>query len=98
MTCPDMPPVTPAHLQRAFTQMRYPGMNFEQAMANPIKRRCIEVYAHALRTREWEATHRRTVVPVPRVRLGVDGHPIGHITDMVRGPYERITQPSLALF
>ncbi|MFY8041632.1 MAG: hypothetical protein ACOVOD_01780, partial [Rhodoferax sp.] len=91
----DMPPVTQGHLRRAHEQMKLPGLTYEQAMAIDTRRRCIEAYAHALRTREWETTHMRCVVPVCRVRLGSDGHPIGWCTQLVLGPHEPLTQPEL---
>lgn len=51
--------------------------------------------AAIMRTAEWERTTQRTVVPVKRVKLGVDGHPIGWCTQMVNGPRAAIQQPDL---
>ena len=48
-----------------------------------------------MRTAEWERTTQRTVVPVKRIKLGVDGHPIGWCTQMVNGPRAAIQQPDL---
>lgn len=95
LTADDMPPVTQSHLRRAYEQMKLPGLTFEQAMAIDTRRRCIEAYAHALRTREWETTHMRCVVPVRRVRLGADGHPIGWCTEMAPGAWTPVVQRGL---
>ena len=63
--------------------------------AHDTLRRVIEIKARQLRTDAWEATQVRTVVPVRRIRLGVDGHPIGWCTQMAPGGHEPILQPDL---
>jgi hypothetical protein len=93
MSPSNLPPVTDAHLQAAFELMAFKGLTFAQAMAHPIKRRTIEVCATSLRTQEYARSHARTVVPVRRIKLGTDGHPIGWCTQLVRGPYD--PQPDL---
>lgn len=94
-TAPDLPPVTDAHRHAAFEAMGWKDWTYEQAMRFDMRRRLIECRAHQLRTREWEATTKRTVIPVRRVRLGADGHPIGWCTQMTAGPRAAITQPDL---
>ena len=91
-TAADMPPVTPEHLQAAFVAMRWVGWSFNGAMADATLRRLIECRAAHMRTADWEATTKRTVVPVKRVQLGVDGHPIGWVTQMAPGPRTEATQ------
>lgn len=90
-----LPPVTDAHRQAAFAAMAWRGCTYTQAMACPVKSRVIECRAAQLRTQEWERTTQRTVVRVPRVRLGADGHPMGWCTQMVPGPRVAIQQPDL---
>lgn len=94
-TTQDMPPVTDAHRQAAFAAMRWQGWTYEQAIAFDLRRRLIECRAHQLRTREWEASTKRTVVPVRRVRMGADGHPMGWCTQMALGPRVASAQPDL---
>lgn len=91
----DIPPVTDDHRQRAFVILSLSGWTYEMAMANEIKRRIIECCAARLRTMDWEHSQERVVYPVHRVRLGVDGHPIGWCTQLANGPLRSITQPKL---
>lgn len=74
----DMPPVTDAHRLAAFEGMHWKGWTYEQAMRVETRRKLIECRAATIRKDEWEATTKRTTVPVRRVRLGVDGHPVGY--------------------
>ncbi len=90
-----MPPVTNAHRHAAFEAMHWKGWTYEQAMQFDMRRRLIECRAAALRKAEWEASTKRTTVPVRRVRLGSDGHPVGYVTQMVNGPRKPIVQPDL---
>ena len=55
-------------------------------MQNDMRRRLIEARAAQIRTNEWVATQRRSVIPVKRVRLGVDGHPTAWCTQHGAGP------------
>jgi len=89
------PPITPEHLQTAFVRVALPGWTFDAAMQDEHRRKLIVTCAHAIRTREWERTQKRTVVPVKRVRLGADGHPIGWCTQMGAGPLVPVLQPEL---
>ena len=82
-----LPEITDAHRLAAFNAMRWTGWTFEAAMAYDLRRRLIEARAKHLRTEEWRATQQRSVVPVKRVRLGSDGHPIGWATQMTRGQF-----------
>jgi len=91
----DLPPVTDAHLQAAYTAMRWYGWSYTAAMRDPVLRKLVECRAATMRTAEWERTTQRTVVPHKRVKLGVDGHPIGWCTQMVNGPHAAIQQPDL---
>ena len=93
ITATHMPSVTEDHLQAAYTLLAFKGLTFTQAMAHPIKRRVIEVCATSLRTDEYTRSHARTVVPVRRIKLGTDGHPIGWCTQLVRGQFN--PQPDL---
>jgi hypothetical protein len=97
ITPADMPPVTDAHRRAAFEAMHWTGWKFEAAMQFDMRRRFIEARAHAIRTAEWEKTTQRRVVPVRRVRLGADGHPVSWCTQLVLGPRESTTQPELDL-
>lgn len=91
----DMPPVTEEHRQRAFVILALKGWTYEMAMADSLKRRVIECCASRLRTIDWEHSQERVVYPVRRVKLGVDGHPIGWCTQLVNGPMRPIEQPQL---
>lgn len=57
---PQMPEVTEAHRLAAFQAMRWRDCDFQQAMANDIRRRVIECRAHQIRTREWVNSQRKT--------------------------------------
>lgn len=61
----DLPEVTDAHRRAAFEAMGWAGWTFEAAMQCETRRRVIEARAHALRLRQWQATHTRTVRHVP---------------------------------
>ena len=89
------PPVTQAHIEAAFAAMRWYGWSFTAAMREPVLRRQVECRAAIIRTAEWEQTTRRTVIPVKRIKLGADGHPIGWCTQMVNGPLVSNPEPSL---
>jgi len=95
-TINTLPPVLDAHRQAAFAAMAWAGLTFEQAMAHPVKSRVIECRAAQLRTQEWERTTKRTVIPVRRVRLGADGHPMGWCTQMAPGA--RVSAPQVDFF
>lgn len=95
MSAADLPPVTDAHRLAAFAAMCWTGWTYAQAMQYDMRRRLIECRAHALRTAEWEATTQRTVVPVRRVKLGTDGHPVAWRTQLVMGPREAVVQREL---
>ena len=92
-TINTLPPVTDAHRLAAFAAMRWASCTYAQAMACTVKSRVIECRAAQLRTQEWERTTKRTVVPVRRLRLGADGHPMGWCTQMAQGNYQPITEP-----
>ena len=87
-----LPPVLEAHRLAAFAAMHWAGITYAQAMACTVKSRVVECRAAVIRKHEWERTTQRTVVPVPRVRLGADGHPMGWCTQMVPGPRVAIQQ------
>jgi hypothetical protein len=83
----DMPELTDDHRLRAWQIVHYAGVTYAQAMQDPTRRSLIEACAKVLRRKDWERSHMRTVVPVRRVVLGADGHPIGWCTQMAQGPY-----------
>lgn len=90
----EKPPATDAHRRDAFQRLslRYPGMTFEQAMADPVRSRIIDAYAASLNTREWLKTHHRTIVPIERFSPATTG--TRPTIDHVRGPYvRRSTEP-----
>jgi len=95
-TAEELPPVTDAHRRTAFDKLGYArqGWTFHTALADDTRRRVIEALASRLRTADWAAVHRRTVMPVHRCRPGVDGHPGKWCTQLVAGPYVRV-QPDL---
>lgn len=95
-TITTLPPVTDAHRQAAFAAMHWAGFTYTQAMACPVKSRVVECRAAQIRTQEWERTTKRTVVPVRRVRLGADGHPMGWCTQMAPGA--RVSTPQNDFF
>lgn len=92
-----LPPVTDAHRREAFARMGWAaqGWTYAAAMANDTRHRALEAFAHTLRTREWMATQRRSVVPVRRCRPGLDGHPTKWCTQMAPGPLAPIAQTQL---
>jgi hypothetical protein len=53
-TPPQLPEVTDAHRREAFERMDWVGCTFEEAMANPVRARCVEARAHWLRTQQWQ--------------------------------------------
>lgn len=83
----DLPAVTDAHRHAAYEAMGWRYRTYEAAMAEPLTRKIIECRAAQMRTAEWRATQRRSVVPVRRVRLGADGHPVW-CTQLASGPLE----------
>jgi hypothetical protein len=88
VTAPDLPEITQDHRRRAFELLAMRGVpNFDAAMSEPWRARVIEARAAALRTQEWQASQQRTQQLVPRVRLGLDGHPIGWCTQVVAGAH-----------
>lgn len=89
----DMPAITQAHLQAAFALLCIKGETFDTAMQDPIRARIVHACASTLRAKEYTRTHARTVVPVRRIKLDVDGHPIGWCTQLVRGHFD--PQPDL---
>ena len=91
----DMPELDACDLREAFGLLALKHIAFEQAMADPLYSRLIRARAAAKRTAEWQRTQQRTVVPVRRLRLGADGHPLGWCTQMAPGPLQPITQPTL---
>ena len=91
----DLPPVTDDHLHRAFEVLAYRHTTFDAAMADPLRRQIVTICAKSLNRQDYEHTTQRTVVPERRIRLGVDGHPIGWVTHMTDGPRAPITQPPL---
>jgi len=92
----DLPPVTYADLQRAFARLRLPAdWTFERAMDDALHSRVVRAYASTLRTRDWLATQRRTVVPVRRCQVGLDGHPMRWCTQLVAGVFEPRRQGEL---
>lgn len=96
--CPTDMPVTDAHRHQAFEIIRPAGCTYTEAMELPqfaVLRRVIEAKAHDLRTAEWLQTHQRSVVRVPRVQMGTDGHPMRWTTQTAPGPYEAIKQQSI---
>ena len=56
-------------------------------MRHDVRRRLVEARAAQIRTTEWKQTQQRSVVPVKRVRLGSDGHPVSWCTQMTRGDF-----------
>ena len=95
-TITALPPVTDTHRQAAFAAMHWTGCTYTQAIACPVKSRVVECRAAQIRTQEWERTTKRTVVPVRRVRLGADGHPMGWCTQIVPGA--RVSTPQNDFF
>jgi hypothetical protein len=52
-TPPQLPDVTDAHRREAFARMAWVGCTFEEAMANLVRRQCIEALARQIRTAQW---------------------------------------------
>lgn len=92
---PELPPVTQAHRLAAFELLRMPGLSFEAAWQDALRRRAIEACAAHLRTREWQRTAARTVVNVTRCRPGLDGHPLRWCTQRAYGPWQATPEPEL---
>lgn len=65
------PPVTDAHLQAAFTAMHWPGWTFEQAQADAVRWKLVEVRATLIRNREWRAA---LGLPAPTTPKGRTQH------------------------
>lgn len=73
---PTLPEVTDAHRLEAFERMAWVGCTYEQAMANPTRRQCIEVRAHQIRTQQWQREHlHRPYLQMPKATR----HPL-HLT------------------
>ena len=87
MPQPNLPEVTDAHRRAAFEAMHWAGWTFDAAMQYDMRRRLIEIRAAQIRTAQWQATQMRSVVPIKRIKLGCDGHPIGWATQMTRGDF-----------
>jgi hypothetical protein len=83
----ELPPVTDVHRRAAFEAMRWGGWTYQASMQHDIRRRLIEARATQIRTAEFRAAHQRSVVPVKRVVLGSDGHPVSWCTQMTRGDF-----------
>lgn len=100
--CADMPPVTDGHRREAHSRLAldvrsWNGWSFEACMADPRKAQMVNTMAAHLRTQHWLQTARRTVMAVPRMVLGADGHPIGWVTQLAPTGYERPRQSELQL-
>jgi hypothetical protein len=83
---PTLPDVTDVHRLEAFERMAWVCCSYEQAMANPTRRQCIEVRAHQIRTAQWQrermARYSGRVVPsTPRHPLHLTTRPM---TDLKR--------------
>lgn len=77
---PPLPKVTDAHRLEAFERMKWVSCSYEQAMADPIRARCIEARAHQLRTQQWQrerlGNYTDRVVPsTPRHPLHLSARP-----------------------
>lgn len=83
-----LPPVTDEHRRAAFFSLRLVRRTYAEALQDPILSRIVEARAHTLRTKEFEASHQRTVVPVKRCQPGLDGHPLRWCTQMAPGAYD----------
>lgn len=89
-----LPTITDDHRRTAFAAMHWTGWTFETAMADDTRKRVIECRAAALRRAEWARTQTTTRVPVKRVVLGTDGHPVRWLTQLAPGPL-RPQEPDL---
>jgi hypothetical protein len=74
---PTLPEVTDAHRLEAFERMQWIGCTYEQALANPTRRQCIEVRAHQIRTQQWQRN--RVARYTDRVVPSTQRHPL-HLT------------------
>ena len=65
---PPLPEVTDAHRRQAFAlnAHKWPGVTFEEALRVDIRKKLIEVCAHALRTAEARADRRQQQYRAPR--------------------------------
>ena len=83
---PTLPLVTQADLDEAWAsysaRLRGPNVpaNLAQALAHRTHGPVLRAAAARLRKTRWQATAERTVDLVPAVRLGMDGHPLGWVT------------------
>lgn len=82
---PMLPVVTETHRLAAFELLCIHGHTYTSAMLDAQHAKLINACAAQIRTREFIRTTRRTVVPVKRIRLGSDGHPMGWCTQMAPG-------------
>jgi hypothetical protein len=87
---PTLPNITHEHRRTAFEAMHWPNVTFEAAMADDTRKRVIECRAAVVRRLEWEQTQITTRVPVKRVVLGTDGHPVRWVTQLAPGPLQPI--------
>ena len=85
-----LPNVTDEHRRTAFLAMHWPYVTFEAAMLDDTRKRVIECRAAVVRRLEWERTQTTTRVPVKRVVLGTDGHPLRWVTQLAPGPLQNI--------
>lgn len=81
-----LPNVTDEHRRIAFLAMHWPHVSFEAAMLDDTRKRVIECRAAVVCTQEWERTQATTRVPIKRVVLGTDGHPLRWVTQLTPGP------------
>jgi hypothetical protein len=87
---PTLPTITHEHRRTAFEAMHWPNVTFEAAMLDDTRKRVIECRAALVRRLEWERTQTTTRIPVTRVVLGTDGHPVRWITKFAPGPLQPI--------
>lgn len=85
-----LPEITDTHRRAAFKAMHWAGWTFEAAMLDDTRKRVIECRAAVVRRLEWEQTQTTTRVPVKRVVLGSDGHPVRWVTQLAPGPLQPI--------
>ena len=85
-----LPSITDEHRRTAFLAMHWPNVTFEAAMLDDTRKRVIECRAAVVRRLEWERTQTTTRVPVKRVVLGTDGHPVRWVTQLAPGPLQNI--------
>ena len=53
MKSPCLPPVSDQQRAQAFERMAWVDCTLQQALAHPIRSRCIEVLARQIRTAQW---------------------------------------------